>query len=140
MAFSAGHPKYTLGGTDTVEVSAVVAKGQGLEADPDNPGKARPWSAASVTRLGVAQIPGVPESANLADNFAPTRKHVSVQKAPLVVNMRFTAATTWRQAVVAAAAGAVAPAAPGVEHAQVVGYCAKSDGVAANGVGPVELI
>lgn len=140
MASSAGHPKYTLGGTDTVKVSQPVAKGQGVEVDPANPGHVRPWSANSVTRVGVAQIPGVPEGGNAVDNFAPTRPHISVQRAPLVVNMVFDAPATWRQALVAAADGKVTPATGTPPAGALVGYCDARAGVTAGGTGPVELV
>lgn len=137
---AAGHPYYTLGGSDTVQVSVAVAKGQGLEADPDNAGKCRPWSAGSTTRVGVAMIPGGPLETNAADDFDPHRRHVSVARAPQNMRMRFTGATSWRQAVVAAADGAVAPAGATPAVGTIVGYCDEPGGVASAGEGRVELI
>ena len=141
MTSSAGVPKYTLGGTDTVRVSAPVAKGQGMEYDPAKPGYCRPWSANSTTRAGVAATDAVPPSANGPENFGPKRDTVAAQKAPLTVRMKFTNAANKGDALVPAAAGAVAKGTPtGV--LDFVGTCQGGDGgptVEAGAVGYVEL-
>jgi hypothetical protein len=141
---SAGVPKYTLGGSDTVTVSVPVIKGQGVETDPDNPGKVRPWSANSTTRQGVAKTDGVPPASNGPDNFAPKRQHIAVAKAPEVQRMVFAAAAKKGDPLVAAAGGRVTKdlSATGLT---LVGYCQGSDNsldpisVEAGAVGHVEL-
>lgn len=137
-----GHPFYSHGGTDTVEVSVPVAKGQGLEADPTpgNEGKARPWSALSITRAGVAQIPGRPAAGNAYNDMSPMRPHVTVQRAPMVTRLKFAGNAKWRQALVAAADGEVAAAAVDATAQQILGYCDEPAGVLAGATGTVELI
>jgi hypothetical protein len=140
MAGTAGHPKYTLGGSDTVRVSTAVTKGQGLEADASNPGYAKPWSAGSTTRLGVAQISGNVPASNLEGNMAPAREYVTVQRAPQVVRMKFAANCGWRVGVIAAANGQVTPVGGSPAFGTLVGYCDEPEGVTSGGVGAVELI
>lgn len=135
-----GHPYYTLGGGDTVEVSVPVTPGQGLEADPDNVGKVRPWSAGSTRRVGVAQVGGAPPATNAYNNMAPQRPHVSVQRAPMNTRMKYTQAAAWRQPLVAAANGAVANGADTTAPALLVGYCDEPAGVTAGQTGRVELV
>lgn len=141
---SAGVPKYTLGGSDTVTVSTTVRKGQGVEIDPDNPGKVRPWSAGSTTRQGVAKTDGVPPDGNGPDNFAPKRQHIAVAKAPEVQRMVFAAAAAKGDPLVAASDGRVTPSET-ADALTLVGYCQGGDAtgdpfnVAAGAVGHVEL-
>lgn len=136
-----GHPFYTVGGTDTVEVSVPVAKGQGVEVDPSNPGKVRPWSAGSTRRVGVAWVGGAPPSSNAYNNMAPQRPHITVQRAPIGTRMQYASAAAWRQPLIAAANGQVTPAADDtVDAAQLVGYCDEPAGVTAGQVGRVELV
>lgn len=142
---SAGVPKYTLGGSDTVTVSTTVEKGQGVEYDPDNPGKVRPWAAGSTTRAGVAKTDGVPPDGNGPDNFAPKRQHIAVAKAPEVARMVFAAAAKKGDPLIAAADGQVTPGDSTVGVLALVGWCQGSDdktdpyGVEAGAVGHVEL-
>lgn len=138
-----GHPYYTLGGSDTVEVSEKVIKGQGVEVDPATVGtdavKVRPWRAGSTTRVGVAQISGNTLDSNAADNFAPSRRAISVMRAPIGTKMVYAAAATWRQPLIAADNGQVTPATGTVDPAALVGFCDEQDGVAAGTAGRVQL-
>lgn len=134
----AGQPYYTRGGSDTVEVSAPVAKGQVVEWDPDNEGMVRPASAGSTRHNGVAQIAGAPLSTNTRYNFAPARRHVSVQLAPLETRVVFAAAANVGDPLICAADGQVTPAATPTAGQQV-GVCAEPGGVEAGGQGRIRL-
>jgi cytochrome c oxidase assembly protein Cox11 len=136
----AGHPYYTLGGSDTVEVSELVVKGQGVEVDPDEPTKVRPWSAGSTRRAGVAQIGGNTLASNAVDNFAPSRRLISVMRGPIGTRMVYAAAAQWREPLIAAANGQVTPAGAAPDFATVVGYCDEPGGVLAGGTARVQLI
>lgn len=135
-----GHPFYTLGGSDTVEVSVAVAAGQGVEVDPDNDGKVRPWSAGSTTRVGVAQIAGVPDGGNAVNNLAPLPRHISVQRGPIGTRMQYAAAAGWRDPLIAAANGQVTPAGATPAFETIVGYCDEPAGVASGATGRIQLI
>ncbi len=140
-----GHPFYTLGGSDTVEVSVAVAAGQGVEVTPGTgtggvPGKVRPWSAGSTTRVGIAQIAGVPEGGNAVNNLAPLPRHISVQRAPVGTRMQYAAAAGWRDPLIAAANGQVTPAGGSPDPLTIVGYCDEPAGVSSGATGRVHLV
>lgn len=135
----AGQPYYTRGGSDTVEVSEPVTKGQVVEWDPDNEGMVRVARAGSTRHNGVAQISGAPLATNERFNFAPNRRHVSVQLAPLETRVIYAAAASAGDPLVCAADGQVTPAGETPAAGTLLGTCSEPGGVAAGAQGRIRL-
>ena len=104
----AGTPFLTLG-PDTVEVSVAVAAGQGLEPDNANPGKVKPWGAASTRCIGIARTAAAPAGSNAMNNYAPVPRTTAAQYVG-DIRVVYAAAAAWMQPLIAAANGQVTPA------------------------------
>lgn len=138
----AGTPFLTLG-PDTVEVSVAVAAGQGVEPDPANPGMVRPWSAGSVTCLGVARTQAAPAGSNAMNNFAPVPRTTAAQYTG-DIRVVYAAAAAWGDLLVAAANGQVTPYAAPADvtpstYNQIIGRCSEPSGVTAGATGRARL-
>ncbi len=133
-----GHP-FAYHGPPTVEVSVPVTKGQGLEWDPDNAGKVRPWSAGSATPVGVAHTDAAPAAANAYNNYAPLPRAVAAQIGPTETRVIYAANCAPGELLVAASDGRVTPAGATPAAATVIGRCTEPSGVTAGATARARL-
>ncbi len=127
----AGTPFLTLG-PDTVEVSVPVTAGQGLEPDPANVGKFRPWAAGTSRGHGIARTQAVPAGTNAVNNFAPVPRTTASQHIG-DVRVVYAAPAECMQPLMAAANGQVTPAPALTPPEQIVGRCSEPKGVTVAG-------
>lgn len=133
----AGTPFLTLG-PDTVEVSVAVAAGQGVEPDPANAGKVRPWSAGSERCIGIARTQAAPAGSNAQNNFAPVPRTTAAQYVG-DIRVVYAANAAWMEPLMAAANGQVTPAPDATPPEQIIGRCSEPAGVLAGATGRARL-
>lgn len=135
-------PKFSAGGPITMAALEPIDGGQLTEYAA---GGVKVATAGSTVVAGVAQKPAAPGGADarvtsetgvLDTTLLPDDTVVYTVESGHTIKVKFEAAATHGQKLVAAANGAVAP---GEAAGQIVGRCAEPDGVAAGGFGQIRL-